>query len=65
MLHIHGRRFEITAADERVLNYARQRELPLPAHTALSLRQYFKVTQNGSIDHPDQSLLSFIAFTNN
>ena len=43
MLHIHGRRFEIIAADERVLNYARERKIPLPTHTALSLRQYFKV----------------------
>ena len=43
VLHIHGRRFEIISADERVLNYARERKIPLPTHTALSLRQYFKV----------------------
>ena len=44
VLHIHGRRFEIISADERVLNYVRERQIPLPTHTALSLRQYFKVT---------------------
>ncbi len=42
VLHVHGRKFEIIGADERVLNYLREREIPLPTHCQLSLRQYFK-----------------------
>jgi hypothetical protein len=39
---VHGRRFEIIGCDERVLNYSREREIPLPMHCQVSLKQYFK-----------------------
>ena len=41
-LIVHGRKFEIVSADERVLKYINENEVPpLPKHTQASLRQYF------------------------
>ena len=41
-LIVHGRKFEVVSADERVLKYINENEVPpLPKHTQASLRQYF------------------------
>ena len=41
-LIVYGRKFEIMSADERVLKYINENEVPpLPKHTQASLRQYF------------------------
>jgi hypothetical protein len=42
LLLIHGRKFEIVAADDRVLKYLDEREVALPKHCELSLREFFR-----------------------